>query len=321
MSNRQPLVTIIVITYNSSKYVLETLESAKRQTYQNVELIISDDGSKDETISLCQDWLKVNTARFVRAELLTVDTNSGIPANCNRGVQASRGEWLKLIAGDDLLVESCIAGFVEFSTSNPSALIIESATQFFRNTFSPRNFTKIHNLSSNLFFDPETTAEQQYQLLLRDNYLHGSSSFIRRDKLLQIGGYDERFRFIEDYPLWLNLTKAGNKIYFHNNITVYYRLHNESVFSSRDEKKIFSDFYLKVREFENEYIYPNIPRVEGFFRNIYFYQRKIFDTIGFNRNYLLYKLLDRILFKINPWSIFVRINLRLVGARRSMQSR
>ncbi len=53
-----PLVSIIVITYNSSKYVLETLESAKAQTYQNIELIVSDDGSTDNTIEICKIWIE-----------------------------------------------------------------------------------------------------------------------------------------------------------------------------------------------------------------------------------------------------------------------
>ena len=58
--NNNPLVSIIVITYNSAKFVLETLESAKAQTYQNIELIISDDGSTDNTVQICREWLKNN---------------------------------------------------------------------------------------------------------------------------------------------------------------------------------------------------------------------------------------------------------------------
>lgn len=57
MENK-PLVSIVVITYNSSEYVLETLESAKAQTYTNIELIVSDDCSTDETVSICKNGLK-----------------------------------------------------------------------------------------------------------------------------------------------------------------------------------------------------------------------------------------------------------------------
>jgi alpha-1,3-rhamnosyltransferase len=68
----QPLVSIVVITYNSSDYVLETLESAKDQTYKNIELIISDDCSTDNTVEICKNWLEENKERFKHTELITV---------------------------------------------------------------------------------------------------------------------------------------------------------------------------------------------------------------------------------------------------------
>ena len=71
----QPLVSVTVITYNSSKTVLETLDSIKAQTYQNLELIVSDDCSTDDTVELCRNWIEQNKERFVRTELLTVEKN------------------------------------------------------------------------------------------------------------------------------------------------------------------------------------------------------------------------------------------------------
>ena len=111
----QPLVSIIVITYNSSKYVLETLESAKAQTYQNIELIVSDDCSTDNTVEICREWIEKNKKRFLRTELITSEKNTGIPANCNRGVKAAQGEWVKLIAGDDILCNNCIEANIEYA--------------------------------------------------------------------------------------------------------------------------------------------------------------------------------------------------------------
>jgi len=81
MQPENPLVSIIVITYNSSEYVIETLESAKAQTYQNIELIVSDDCSTDETLEICRDWMKKNQDRFVRSELITTEKNTGISGN------------------------------------------------------------------------------------------------------------------------------------------------------------------------------------------------------------------------------------------------
>lgn len=102
--SENPLVSIIVITYNSAKYVLETLESAKAQTYQNIELIITDDASQDDTVEICKEWLKENKELFVKTELVTVQKNTGISPNCNRGLKLSNGKWLKFIAGDEVII-------------------------------------------------------------------------------------------------------------------------------------------------------------------------------------------------------------------------
>ncbi|GAB1452027.1 hypothetical protein MASR2M47_20830 [Draconibacterium sp.] len=108
MQNQNPLVSIVVITYNSSKFILDTLESAKEQTYQNLELIITDDCSTDNTIEICQNWIEKNSYRFVNTELITVEKNTGTAPNANRGLKVSKGEWIKFIAGDDFLLTNCI---------------------------------------------------------------------------------------------------------------------------------------------------------------------------------------------------------------------
>jgi len=121
-----PLVSIIVITYNSSKYVLETLESAKAQTYQNIELIVTDDCSTDDTVEICGNWIEKNKERFVRTELVKSDTNTGIAPNCNRGLKVAKGEWVKYIAGDDILFSDCINQNINYILSNPTASFIFS---------------------------------------------------------------------------------------------------------------------------------------------------------------------------------------------------
>ena len=73
------LVSVNVVTYNSSKTVLETLESIKSQTYERLELIVTDDHSKDDTVQVCQKWIAENQNRFVRAKLVTSDfTNTSL---------------------------------------------------------------------------------------------------------------------------------------------------------------------------------------------------------------------------------------------------
>jgi len=123
---KKPLISIVVITFNSSKYVLETLESAKAQTYQNIELIVTDDCSVDNTLSVCTEWIKKTKNRFTRTEIISVEKNTGIVPNLNRGLNAVKGEWIKFIAGDDRLNDNCIERFYEEVYQNSEIEVIFS---------------------------------------------------------------------------------------------------------------------------------------------------------------------------------------------------
>ena len=115
MNCKLPLVSVVVITYNSSKYVIETLDSIYNQTYEQLELIISDDCSKDDTIPKCEEWLAKNQERFYNAQIITTSINTGIPANCNRGFEKAQGEWIKYIAGDDCLYPYAIEKYIKYA--------------------------------------------------------------------------------------------------------------------------------------------------------------------------------------------------------------
>ena len=73
---KQPLVSIIVVTYNSSQYVLDTLESIKKQMWQNIELIVTDDCSTDSTLEICSNSVEKNKHNFIRTKIITYHRNT-----------------------------------------------------------------------------------------------------------------------------------------------------------------------------------------------------------------------------------------------------
>lgn len=291
MSVSSPLVSVIVITYNSCVFVVETLESIKNQTYHNIELIISDDGSSDQTVRLCNDWVNANQDRFVRVEVISVESNTGIPANCNRGFRTAEGVWIKFIAGDDILDNNCIESFVDFVESDASVELVESKSQFFKNEFKQENFAHIQDLGGTGFFDSSVTASQQYEALLRRNYIHAPSVFIKRSAIAEVGGFDEKYRLIEDHPLWLRLTKCGSRFYFMPKVTVYYRLHCNSVYASKRTDQIFNKFYKHRRNFDIDYIIPNVSLIESMLLNYNYYRLFVIDYFKMNKNIKIFKLL------------------------------
>lgn len=246
MDEADVLVSIIVVTYNSSGTVLETLESICNQTYQNIELIVTDDCSEDNTVEVCRKWLSEYGDRFVKTELLTVPENSGIPANCNRGIRASNGEWIKIIAGDDILLQNCIFEFVKYIGLYPDRKIIFSDIELFGEglddfwiSFWKENFD---------LFRKCTTAKTQYQSLLKKNYLPAPSCFMKRSVFEELGGYDEQIIYFEDYPFWLKATSAGYTLHLLEKRLVKYRLCLHSVSTCTHEKISFFGYRFSVKE-------------------------------------------------------------------------
>ncbi len=221
----EPLVSIVVITYNSAKYVLETLDSAKAQTFQNIELIISDDCSTDNTLSICKAWIEKNSRRFIRVKLLTLEKNRGISANCNSGVDDAKGEWIKLIAGDDILLPNCIEDNICFIKNNDQIEVLFSGVEFFGD--STLRDLEMDKGSIPAFF--QKSALQQFELLLIKNRVLAPSAFLKKQIINELGGYDERIKNLEDRPFWIKATKAGFKLNYMPITTVKYRVHSESI--------------------------------------------------------------------------------------------
>jgi len=259
----QPLVSILVVTYNSGSFVLETLESAKRQTYSNKELIITDDGSIDNTLNLISHWLIENKQFFTRTQLLTTLTNSGISANCNRGVKACKGDWIKLIAGDDILADDCIKKNIDFvnsiSSLNPG--IVLSRLVYFNDSSNINLNNTFPGLedSRHSFYSNSITSEKQLYWLMRGKFLPGSAVFYNRKKLNELGNFDERYSMIEDYPTFVKYTFTGNKIYFLNETTVFYRKHDNSITSIKNKRTIpvfFKDVVSIMIEYSKRQKHP-----------------------------------------------------------------
>ena len=238
MDNKNhPLVSVFVVTYNSGDYICETLDSIKAQTYDNIELIVSDDHSSDATVSLANEWIEKNRKRFVRTEVITIDHNTGVSANYNRAVVACRGEWVKNVDGDDLLCDNCIADNIDFVINNPSVSLVFSNVFDFRDG-NPRVILGEH-VSSNdkkLF---ELNADNQFKALLKANFIPSQSCFVKLD-ILHKYPYNESYRGLEDEPMWITLTRNGIKAYFFDKCTSYYRK-GESTISSRS--RYYSPIY------------------------------------------------------------------------------
>ena len=123
----QPKVSICIPTYNGEAFIEETIKSAIAQTYPNIELIVSDDGSTDRTIAIAQSFLSQTTADF----RIILHRNYGLSQNWNFCISQAKGEYIKFLFQDDLLEPECIEKMVSLAQQNPEIGMV----------FSPRGIT------------------------------------------------------------------------------------------------------------------------------------------------------------------------------------
>lgn len=248
------LVSVVLVTYNSSDYVIEALESIKKQTYSNIELVISDDCSSDDTVAICKNWIKENGSRFFRAIILQHPYNTGISTNFNRGFKESQGFWIKILAGDDILLENCISDNVNYIMYNPEVRVLQSDTYIIDE--DSNIIGKAAPIDELFKLAPPNL---QFEFFSLHYSCNTTTLFIERELLREIGWIDEEIKMMEDTQLYLRLTLHGVKLYFYDIVTTGYRKNLSSV--SHDDRKslqFYPSIYNYTIQTNKKYVIPNL---------------------------------------------------------------
>jgi acetyltransferase-like isoleucine patch superfamily enzyme/glycosyltransferase involved in cell wall biosynthesis len=284
----RPLVSVVVIAYQGAAVILDTLESIRRQNYEPLELIISDDGSTDGTSDLVKRWLNEHSGRFCRVQLLTSKINTGICQNVARAIGAARGTWIKPIACDDILCEDAITKYLEQVNCDGTELAFSQITKFNADGEQLRAL-------GNLVTDEQQIAitgrcETLRQLIRQENFLPAPGAFYSRRLFESVGGIDIRFKHLEDWPLWLRMLPVVQRVSWIQKPLVLYRMSEKSV-SQKQRSAPISAFLYKDRQIFYQQL--QLPLLSGFHLwDMYLKilrQRLTFEIFG--NSWLAYKFL------------------------------
>lgn len=243
------LVSVGVISYNSAKTVIETLDSVYNQSYPCIELIISDDNSNDCTIELCRKWLETHSQRFKRVEVLTAGENKGIPANCNKLIDCVTGHWVKLIAADDIMLSTCIEDCMSFVSNNNSIYWMVGRTKRYDNYFREDCLIKDTIYTNARLNILNGSLQEQQRAILDYSFIEAPALFIRTELFYKVGKYNEEYMFIEDWPMNKKMLEAGYKCYFLDKHIVGYRSSSASI--SNNNLRLFNlDFEKSLYKFK-----------------------------------------------------------------------
>jgi glycosyltransferase involved in cell wall biosynthesis len=216
-----PLVSIIAINYNSARFVIETLESIKAQSYANVELIIVDDHSSDESPRMIESWLRtyLPPVKYLRSA-----ENMGVCAACNRGVLAATGKYISYIATDDLMLPDKIERQVKIMESSPQEVAVLFSDAYLIDEYSRELYGRFIARYRSFLQIPSGDI---FESLTEGNFIPGMAALIRSTVLKEVGYFDEDLMY-EDYDLWMRISRT-HKIMYHEPPTVRYRISASSL--------------------------------------------------------------------------------------------
>lgn len=224
-----PIVTVIIPAYNHEAYISESIESVFKQTYKNIQLIVINDGSTDNTKQVIQEILdrKTNEFTFISKK------NEGLIKTLNLGISLAQGTYFCVLASDDFWMPDKIARQVEVMEKNPEAGLTFSDTYFcygFQKTD-----VKYSKYKPGLLKIKSGVAVNLYNRLLIENLVISTTNLIRLDALKSVGNFDDTLTY-EDYDMWLRISYKYRIIYL-NEPMAYYRIH-EANFSKQNLKML-----------------------------------------------------------------------------------
>ncbi|MBE7382499.1 MAG: glycosyltransferase [Leptolyngbya sp. SIO1E4] len=219
MIHSVPTVSVVMSVYNGSlDYLRESIDSILNQSFSDFEFIIIDDCSSDDTESTLKQYL----SRDDRIYVLRNAQNIGLTKSLNKGLNLARGEYVARQDADDISMPSRFEKQVAWLTRHPETALVSSEIQRIKPNGTLGNVSQ-RACSSDLL---------PWHLLFH-NHLGGHSQVMfRRQPVLDLGGYNEAYRYSQDYELWCRLAKVGNLDVLPD-VLLHQRFHGTSISANK----------------------------------------------------------------------------------------
>lgn len=279
------MVSVLVPCYNHEKYVEDCLRSLMNQDYSNIELIIYDDCSSDNSYNVIKKWENNLKKRFANVVIHRNNHNLGVVKNLNLMISIAQGEYIKIIASDDMLLPNAISTFVKAAESFV-------ADVYFSNVAFVSETMKYQDLNTEKlilrYLVKPLEGKKLTGQLCAENYICAPGAFIPKKTFAQYGMYDDEY-CLEDFEFWLRVSVSGYIKYI-DSVTALYRQNDNSLSRfdlskkniirhqkfSRDKIKIF----LKYEKFTSK------EQAELFFNS------ELDSSIGTNDKEMMYEILQ-----------------------------
>jgi glycosyltransferase involved in cell wall biosynthesis len=260
----KPRVSVVTASYNYADYIRETIESVINQTYDNWELIIVDDGSRDNSVDVIKEYCKKDS----RIKLFTHPNNEnlGLKDTLLLGVKEAKGEWIAFLESDDIFKENALEEKVKVADSNPDVKIVFSDVEMFGDEEAVGKLNQYLEKSRCFLCKKGHFEKDDLDFIVNRNFVPTFSCVMaKREKLLELD-YETPVKQCLDIFLWAQF--AAEDFYYINQKLTKWRMHRESYINSADSNIIANaEFTSKLSYF----VYSNkkhtlLNRIKYFFQ-------------------------------------------------------
>lgn len=258
------MVSVIILSYKNTEGIYETLDSVLSQKYDNIEIIISDDGtpgfSKD--IDKIKSYIETNRKSNIKNIVINaIEVNGGTVKNINSAIRKTQGRYIKVLSAEDIFsCDTALDKYVEYMESSD----VKIAFAKMRGVTSEGEY-RYELLSCESDYDllKKYTIEDTKKRLFKRNFLPAPAWIVDRKLFDENGMFPEDTRLIEDYPYWLYLSMRGVKFGYIDEVLIDYRL--SGVSSGGFYGEMFMEDMLVIYD---KYIFPYDRRF-GIFQPLY----------------------------------------------------
>jgi glycosyltransferase involved in cell wall biosynthesis len=244
-----PRFTVVMPAYNAAGTIESAVASALRQTIQELELIVVDDGSTDDTLARLERFSDDPRVRVVSQQ------NRGPGAARNTAIGLARGEIVSMLDSDDLWLPTYLSAMDAALRTEPAAGFAYTDAWLLGDEGKIARKTAMSN--SRPPRHPPRDPQQMLLALLEGNFIYTSAS-VPRPVLEDVGGFDERFTYGEDYELWLRILESGRSAIRADGILAVHRTRDESL--TADKRRFYQGIATVYSTVAREHELPSEAR-------------------------------------------------------------
>lgn len=251
MIDHLPLVTIVACCYNHKDFVIQTLDSMRNQTYPNLQFIITDDASSDGSKDVIQKWIDQTGADIL---FINHKENLGVCKNLNSTLPHIKGEYVKFISCDDVLLEGAIRLMVTTFLSLPPDYGIIYSDMFRINQYG--EIDESGQVVKRRVFPKKGNA---YIDMIERPFVTAPSAIVKKIVLDELNGFDESLIY-EDHDFFLRASK-NYKFHFLPEKTVMYRILSTSLINSSSQITYHKNqFFVYLKNFDKREPFKKVFR-------------------------------------------------------------